>query len=828
MKVWRLPVLLCATLCLAGSSIRPDLDVGVPPGSPITWGQQFPALIPRDKPLIPLPATKSAGRKGRTQRSPHTVVSQRTTEAKVRMSSSFGVLRILTWDIGGHLRWVSQPLPDEPAKTGTSKLEPQLPEPDEALYWACISPLLRLMLHPQQVSRSEVIAHLVEIGEPVAAVLDNAVSEPSLQSACDKIRVMIASGRRGPSPSAGKTPRETMLKRFVADELIREFPYDPEGGFGRRLFLFGEEIVPFLIEYAGHKDSFLRRNAISALGRHRTTASLRALNEVATNTKDPVALMRSLAALGAHRSLAGTESLLRRLAKHADAIEDVAIVVALGRCYRRDAVPTLRKLAADRRLFDRQLAALTALARIRFEPEGDAVYRLAKRLSRLANKSPGAFADDTPASKVQPDIPDLPDMRGRVVEQMALLLRVRLNPKDEAAKKMLLALGSKKARPRVPGKGRRPAPRRGPFSNAYLGEVMPAVQMLYLETLRELGRKGIAKLEAIAATQTVEPMLRGHALLYLAPDTREKIALRILDERSESAEMQTHALEALFQAGSSKVLEVCEDLLEKCGRQGRPELASPQHRYLWLQALRILDHRDALDLEKLRPLLKYVAAAKEVDRTAILARVKALVQKLVDGAVARKKRKGRDKLMQQLIDLVIEYELRPYINEKTRASVVTYLERQLEAIRSRRKDPRYKELITKNILSYLTGGERPRFSYGNVKLKPVVLLEEEILFAIGRLETKEAADTLVEIIADPPSASLRAHACLALGLTGEQSVATRLVPSLVHQDGFVRFCAYEALHALTGQEFWADWMYGDRKQWVAAAEEYMRWLGRRR
>ncbi|MHC4077717.1 MAG: HEAT repeat domain-containing protein, partial [Planctomycetota bacterium] len=540
MKAWRLPLLLCSTLCLAGSSIRRDLDVGVPPGSPITWGQHFPALTPRDKPLIPLPAAKGAARKGRAQRQPHTIVSQRTTEAKVRMSSSFSVLRILTWDIGGHLRWVSQPLPEERATTGTSKLEPQLPAPDQALYWACISPLLRLMLHPRQVSRSEVIAHLVEIGEPVAAVLENAVSEPSLQAACDKIRLMIRPGRRGPSPFAGKTPRETMLKRFVAEELIREFPYDPEGGFGRRLFLFGEEIVPFLIEYAGHKDSFLRRNAISALGRHRTTASLRALNEVATRTKDPVALMRSLAALGAHRSLAGTESLLRRLAKHADAVEDVAIVVALGRCYRRDAVPTLRKLAADRRLPDRQLAALTALVRIRVEPERDAVYRLAKRLSRLANKSPGLFAGAVEGGAVQPDVPDLPGMRGRVVEQMALLLRVRLNPKDEAAAKRLLALAGKKARPRVPGKGRRPAPRRGPFPNAYLGEIMPAVQMLYLETLRELGRKGLAKLELIAATQTVEPMLRGHALLYLPPDTREKIALRILDERAETTEMQIH------------------------------------------------------------------------------------------------------------------------------------------------------------------------------------------------------------------------------------------------------------------------------------------------
>ena len=127
-----------------------------------------------------------------------------------------------------------------------------------------------------------------------------------------------------------------MLRRFVAEELVREFPYDPEGGFGRRLFLFGEEVVPILIEYAAHADSFLRRNATTALGRYRTRTSLRALNAVAVSTKDPVALMRSLAALGEHRTLVDARALLGRLAKASDAIEEVAIIVALGRCQRRE------------------------------------------------------------------------------------------------------------------------------------------------------------------------------------------------------------------------------------------------------------------------------------------------------------------------------------------------------------------------------------------------------------------------------------------------------------------------------------------------------------
>ena len=457
-----------------------------------------------------------------------------------------------------------------------------------------------------------------------------------------------------------------MLKRFVAEELVREFPYYPDGGFGRRLFLFGEEMVPFLIEYAGHKDSFLRRNAITALGRYRTGASLRALNEVAANTEDPVALMRSLSALGEHRTLVDTESLLRRLAKAPDAIEEVAIIVALGRCYRREAIPTLLKIAADPTHLDRQRAALAALVRLRFDPEEKSVYRLAKRLSELASKRRSMFSGAKPASAVKADVPDRPEMRAMVVEQLALLLRVRLKPKDEAAARKLLALAGKKAPRRRDGKSRRPVFRRGPITTQFIREVMPAVQMRDLETLRELGKKGVRTLESIAIAPSIEPILRGHAMLYLPADRREEIALQVLEKATEAAEMQIYALEALLQAGSSKLLGVCEALLQKCGKQAKPELASPQHRYLWLQALRTLDHRDALSLKKLRPLLKYVGAAKEMDRPAIIARIKALIQKLVDGALTRKNRKHRADHLKQLLDLVIENKLRIYITEMTR------------------------------------------------------------------------------------------------------------------------------------------------------------------
>ena len=116
-------------LLVAATPPLVDLDVSVPPGSPLDWGRAFPALTPADGAFYPItetagtetassPASESAG-EGRT--------STRSEQSKldVRFSSSFDLTRILTYDIVVELDWVeTRPRPE---RSGRSSALPALP-----------------------------------------------------------------------------------------------------------------------------------------------------------------------------------------------------------------------------------------------------------------------------------------------------------------------------------------------------------------------------------------------------------------------------------------------------------------------------------------------------------------------------------------------------------------------------------------------------------------------------------------------------------------------------------------------------------------------------
>ncbi len=54
----------------------------------------------------------------------------------------------------------------------------------------------------------------------------------------------------------------------------------------------------------------------------------------------------------------------------------------------------------------------------------------------------------------------------------------------------------------------------------------------------------------------------------------------------------------------------------------------------------------------------------------------------------------------------------------------------------------------------------------------------------------------------------RAETALALGAVGGKKILARLIGALLDRDPWLRFCAYRALKALSGQDFCCDWLYG--------------------
>jgi hypothetical protein len=844
---WQRPILLAAAVLFVTPSLPqpPDLDVGIPPGSPASWGRRFPAITPRRGPLFPITPGGRRGAgvgKANDQKKVHTVVQPASIKMDVNIATSFGVTRIITWDLAGHLTWVSRtPRSTNAPVTGPSGANVKLPYVTDGLYWANMASLLRLMLHPQMVSEKELIGHLVEIGEPLIEVLNNSVSEASLVPPSKTVRKMVTAPPGTASPLTGTSPRETMLKRFLAEELVDTYPYDPEGGFGRRFFLFAQEVEPYLIEYAEkHNGSFLRRNAVAAVGRYQTDKSMSALGRVAATTTDPVVLMRSLAAVGAYRSLRDRAPILDRMRRVKDPVERIAFVVAAGRMGLSGAVPDLLELGGRVKDPDMIQAVVAALCRISHAPGEPSVAKFAKRMVRSAGKRPERFRVKA-RSGPRADVPDPTGTRGQIIHQLALLLQVRLNGKDKAsAAKQVLGWIEKPgvvkkktpARRRRPGRGNgwrgprgRPLPRTGgSYANTSMRRVFPPVQMLFLETLRLLGEPGKKGLERIAKDRSVDPMLRGHALSQLPWTSRGTIAAAIIENDEQSIEAQIYGIEVVANDGHDRLEKIARMLLGECGK-AKAKNTTPSLRYLWLQAIRALDRRHLLKAEDLLPLMQHVKARK-VDSETLKQRVRNLVEALVRAVSSGLGPKSTTKRIHHLLDFLKATGLNSEVLGKPRKEVRQEIVKRLAGLTAHKSNRRYQNNIAKDIVRYLTGFRMGMGLQERTQFKPVVMLEEEILLALGRTNTKPAWTALADFLKDHPSSPLCAHAALALGMTGELSNARHLVPVLQNVDGFTRFCAYEGLRHLTGKPIWADWMYGDETTRNLAAAQYRKLVGK--
>ncbi|HVY62868.1 MAG TPA: HEAT repeat domain-containing protein, partial [Planctomycetota bacterium] len=115
--------------------------------------------------------------------------------------------------------------------------------------------------------------------------------------------------------------------------------------------------------------------------------------------------------------------------------------------------------------------------------------------------------------------------------------------------------------------------------------------------------------------------------------------------------------------------------------------------------------------------------------------------------------------------------------------------------------------------------ERPEVSPEGVKpfkFSPPIL--ETICWMLGTLNDKDGVP-LLKTVASNPKLPARSEATVALGrIPGDASVQA-LVELLDDEDGWIRYNAYLGLKQLTGQDHFADWIYGskaDREEAVAA------------
>jgi hypothetical protein len=89
-------------------------------------------------------------------------------------------------------------------------------------------------------------------------------------------------------------------------------------------------------------------------------------------------------------------------------------------------------------------------------------------------------------------------------------------------------------------------------------------------------------------------------------------------------------------------------------------------------------------------------------------------------------------------------------------------------------------------------------------------LVETVILELGRTKSRRAGEMLALLLSDPGQ-DARAEAALGLGAVGGKAALVALADALSDKDGWVRYCAYSALHTSTGRDFFADWIGGGAK-----------------
>lgn len=801
---------------LAAAAPAPiDLDVAVPPGSALEWTRAFPLLSPRPGPLFPkAPENDTTPPPGRTRALP------RTVDVDARASESFALMRILTWDLGAHLEWVRGRWP-ELARPRTGPLARALPEPSEPFYWICLAPFLHAALHPALISEPEVIAHLVELGEPVLPLIDVVWAEPSLHGLCREVRRRIVPAQGGPrSPLRDPDDFERdLFLRFVFGELVAAHPYDPDAGFGARLFLFGDALAPHVAAYTSHPEPFVRRNATAALARYDTPEAAETLLVLARTTDDPVVLVRALTGLARQRSEIDPSPLIARFEKSRDPVERAALAGLFGSRGEPAATSALFDAARKARKRDPELLStyLWALARIPpDEPDGE-LDRFLAELARQALKRPPVFTERGHGPSSVADRLDPPETRGLLLHQLALLARARRAPLDELVGREVRAL----AQP-----GRAPWPTSSTRAPSAISGVLPAAQRVWIDAL-ERDPEGHELLRNIAADPAVELGLRMHALSRLPGAERDRLAAELLESNTATTEAKVFALD-LLDADRSSLLEASARGVLARFAQASPGRSSPAERALFLSAIRALDRRGTLSAEDLVPLvLRHIAPTR--DGATPADHLRAQVRGFVESAVDRARRPGTGKAEQelemataQLVDFAIRMRINPELQDPMREIVVAALRSMLAPLHSQRKDDELAVRITDQIVSWLYTWNAPRIGSGATAIRPPVPLEEAVLLALGRTRDPQAV-SLLERLVESESFPHRAAACLALGATGDPSAVCTLAYAMLAEDPFTRLVAWLAARRLSGEEFRADWLDGSLAERSAAAERYLAW-----
>ncbi len=614
----------CLWLCvggLSGATLFADLDVGIPPGTPLEWRFELPFHQPdahrgpiyTKGPAKKKEAPEPKAPRGRTVVYVPKVVVPPAPPARFGGFNPMGAARILTLDMARELPWTSwkgrDSLPRELAYPPRTRVD---------LHWLCISALLRQVMHPARISHAETAQYLITIGPPVLDTLKNSQSGLGAESSLLKYlrRNIPATPSKPPDTRpllrGVESPELRMLIKWATRELVSDHPYAYNPLYARRTLSLGGEAVPVLLACVQSRHALLRENACGILAAYnRQDEEIMVALRTQSRGKDPVARNRALEALVALRDKE-TEKFLLKTLKSSDRRLRVHAVAALGRmgsvAARKEIRRSIRRSTQDRG--DSWLTAALALSRLS-DADG-ASRKLLARLKKLVRRLGTKLA--YPGTGVNPDIPDRPQDRAELLVETITLAMARLGDR-KARDEIFATLNHPADQGRADRRGRRR------FNDPVLGGIEPINQLLAIETLATMGGGEAREILRKVVSKSADIVVRGFAFEHLMRGGRsDDFVLSTAEKESMPTVLRVQAMKALARASGTReqALAVAASMVEdyltskksRSLKRGTDRVAS----YACLAAIKLRGRHGSQSLGQLRDVLDTARARGDYER----------------------------------------------------------------------------------------------------------------------------------------------------------------------------------------------------------------------
>ncbi|MFH1228440.1 MAG: HEAT repeat domain-containing protein [Planctomycetota bacterium] len=337
-------------------------------------------------------------------------------------------------------------------------------------------------------------------GQIVAECVEKAIDVPALQPAS---RALTATDYF-----------VTMINRLIVEELSKDYYYQSNTSFARRLRTLGEPIIPSLIEAAknnGH--SLIRHNAVSLLSFYDTPDIRPALREL-LKSPDKVTRNRALIALINKEDIDIVPFLIETLKTGNDPYFKTFAAYALGQLKDKRAVkPLLDYINSEPNNTDILWAALPALGKI-----GDNSESVIQTLKRIV------------------------DLKRAPTKTWALL--------------SLVALGDQAAADRL---------KLGPSNKDPFLRIDPATRYFALKVFSAQGEAGVSVLLDMVRNRSFDTRLRLAAMCHIKKFTKEHMTQlkAFLEDENMPAIIKAYTLYAMFGPTDPSICPSAEKVIKK-------------------------------------------------------------------------------------------------------------------------------------------------------------------------------------------------------------------------------------------------------------------------